>query len=267
MTKFHINSKGEPGACKARTKCPFGSIETDHFPTEVAAREAYESRMSKAEMAIVKLNVYAYKTLPNANFVASTFQVKDEEGSLHDFDSLRAAVDYSQANGKLEIIGVTQPAVETVAPPVKKNHGTIFNDYIDHVEYESSRGPWEYNSNPSIEGPKAEYHRAIKNYWKENFEFWNTAWLNPDEAEGVCTESSEDFAQWASDKGFRTSVLELQRASGPHTVTVVHDKKAGDTVVDFTNRQFDSESSVPFSQSKDQFLEDGGWKVLEENSY
>jgi hypothetical protein len=41
MSKIHINSNGEPGACKATTKpCPFGD-ESTHFSSTEEAAEAY----------------------------------------------------------------------------------------------------------------------------------------------------------------------------------------------------------------------------------
>lgn len=45
MTKYHINSKGEPGKCSASVgTCPYGDGR-DHYPSEAAAREAYELKM------------------------------------------------------------------------------------------------------------------------------------------------------------------------------------------------------------------------------
>lgn len=44
MSKFHINTAGEAGQCRAENgKCPFGG-ESDHFTSADAAREAYESK-------------------------------------------------------------------------------------------------------------------------------------------------------------------------------------------------------------------------------
>lgn len=44
--KFHINSKGEPGACSAqRGGCPFGG-EIDHYATKEGASAAYERSMT-----------------------------------------------------------------------------------------------------------------------------------------------------------------------------------------------------------------------------
>ena len=41
MAKYHINGKGEPGLCRARKTCPFGSAE-DHYPSREAAQQAFE---------------------------------------------------------------------------------------------------------------------------------------------------------------------------------------------------------------------------------
>lgn len=43
MAKYHINAKGEPGLCKARTSCPFGDFKTEHYSSADEAREAYET--------------------------------------------------------------------------------------------------------------------------------------------------------------------------------------------------------------------------------
>lgn len=46
MSKFHINWKGEPGICKAKSgNCPLGDAE-DHFATKNEARDAYEAAHS-----------------------------------------------------------------------------------------------------------------------------------------------------------------------------------------------------------------------------
>ena len=54
---FHINDKGDPGACKAQPgNCPFGSA-AEHYVTEQEARAAYEASMAKD--ALVKTRVKA----------------------------------------------------------------------------------------------------------------------------------------------------------------------------------------------------------------
>lgn len=44
MTKYHVNpATGNPGACRATQRCPFGSLEEDHFDSPEQARGAYEA--------------------------------------------------------------------------------------------------------------------------------------------------------------------------------------------------------------------------------
>ena len=48
MAKFHINGKGEPGACQAQEgNCPFGG-DDDHYTSKDGARKSFESKNSKA---------------------------------------------------------------------------------------------------------------------------------------------------------------------------------------------------------------------------
>ena len=45
MARYHINPEtGEPGVCKAKDKCPFGDLTTEHYNSKTAARAAYELR-------------------------------------------------------------------------------------------------------------------------------------------------------------------------------------------------------------------------------
>ena len=43
MARYHINSKGEPGVCKAQQACPFGGAE-EHYDSADQAREAFEAQ-------------------------------------------------------------------------------------------------------------------------------------------------------------------------------------------------------------------------------
>jgi GNAT superfamily N-acetyltransferase len=43
MAKYHINPEtGNPGICRAKQKCPYGSLETEHYSTLEEARQVYE---------------------------------------------------------------------------------------------------------------------------------------------------------------------------------------------------------------------------------
>lgn len=45
MSKYHINSNGDPGICKVTTgACPFGDSETEHFKNPEEARVFYENK-------------------------------------------------------------------------------------------------------------------------------------------------------------------------------------------------------------------------------
>jgi len=45
MAKYHVNSYGEPGACKATKRpCPYGGAE-DHYPSKEEAAQAFEKKM------------------------------------------------------------------------------------------------------------------------------------------------------------------------------------------------------------------------------
>jgi hypothetical protein len=45
--RYHINSKGNPGVCKAQARnCPFGGV-AKHFPTKEVARACYEKEMAQ----------------------------------------------------------------------------------------------------------------------------------------------------------------------------------------------------------------------------
>lgn len=46
MPKYHLNKKGEPGVCQAMVACPFGDLDSDHFPSVEEARAAYEAKQA-----------------------------------------------------------------------------------------------------------------------------------------------------------------------------------------------------------------------------
>lgn len=44
--RYHLHPEtGVPGKCRATVRCPFGDLETEHYPTAEAAREAFEASM------------------------------------------------------------------------------------------------------------------------------------------------------------------------------------------------------------------------------
>lgn len=54
MPLYHLNPKtGEPGRCRAMVSCPFGDLDSGHFPSAAAARAAYEEQQA----AVVRRNL------------------------------------------------------------------------------------------------------------------------------------------------------------------------------------------------------------------
>lgn len=55
MQKYHLSPKtGNPGVCKAKYKCAFGDIETEHYDSRELARAAYEEKMSSEATSLPK---------------------------------------------------------------------------------------------------------------------------------------------------------------------------------------------------------------------
>lgn len=51
MPRYHISPRtGNPVACKAKYRCPFGDLTKDHYPTPAAAQAAYELKMQDATL-------------------------------------------------------------------------------------------------------------------------------------------------------------------------------------------------------------------------
>lgn len=51
MAKYHVNGRGEPGACKAKKRpCPYGGAE-DHYESKEEAAQAFEKKM-EAEVLV-----------------------------------------------------------------------------------------------------------------------------------------------------------------------------------------------------------------------
>jgi len=79
MNKFHINTAGEAGQCKAvNGKCPFGS-ESEHFTSAEAAREAFEARQESFATPAKRETAYVAAALKEHR---STFTPKSGAAEL-----------------------------------------------------------------------------------------------------------------------------------------------------------------------------------------
>lgn len=73
MSRYHINPQtGMPGICRATKACPFGHMETDHYPTATAARAAFEAS------AVGNHMVGLQKPLPSVSVPMATVLDLDE---------------------------------------------------------------------------------------------------------------------------------------------------------------------------------------------
>lgn len=58
MSRYHISPEtGNPGVCKAKTKCRFGDINNDHYDSEKDARKAFEETTKEASLKAWKKKV------------------------------------------------------------------------------------------------------------------------------------------------------------------------------------------------------------------
>jgi hypothetical protein len=112
MPKYHINpTTGNTGVCHAKKSCPFGDMESDHYPSKEAARLGYEKQnatvttpspivyprgipLSNAQKQAIasKLKYLG----PNASFIID----REEEHDEHLFVSF-----YTTVGGAAELAG------------------------------------------------------------------------------------------------------------------------------------------------------------------
>jgi hypothetical protein len=76
------------------------------------------------------------------------------------------------------------------------------------------------------------------------------AFKHPEWAAGMCAEASESFANHLKSKGVNAEVVDMKHRStgAPHTVV-----KTGDTIVDWTHRQFHKKADIPHVVGVKQF--------------
>lgn len=80
MSQFHVNRKGEPGPCRARSgRCPFGGAEV-HYSTPEAAREAYELR-NQGEL-FSRAEIMELEATPRGGYSRSEPQPTDRDAEL-----------------------------------------------------------------------------------------------------------------------------------------------------------------------------------------
>lgn len=84
---------------------------------------------------------------------------------------------------------------------------------------------------------------------------WSDDISDPETANGLCQDVSEDFAPWTTSRGHVVECGDLSN-DGPHTVALLD----GVTVADFTFRQSYPDADIPEITDLDR-LATGGWTV------
>lgn len=107
MAKFHINSAGNPGPCRAQAgNCPFG-FERDHYTSKDDARAAYEAQQE----LLARIGIGAKHELSAATEIALTAE-------LQPLDQQPAWIWEQTSRLQQELFGVTPQVIATVDSPL-----------------------------------------------------------------------------------------------------------------------------------------------------
>lgn len=160
MSKFHINSKGQPGKCGAtQGNCPFGG-EHQHYDTPAKAQAAYELSMAASTVAptVKKEAPRPYpvegdsvKIKPGAAAWASDLGVYEgAEGEVVAFTGTTYSVEFPDGEVRQFNHQFVEKAPEAPAPPAR---GFSEEEYVDYRGYFSTV-PEEYHSREGLEAYK-----------------------------------------------------------------------------------------------------------------
>ena len=106
MDRYHINAKGEPGLCRAQSRCPFGG-PSDHYNSLQEAQKVYEERQAqqvakslrKTPKALAKAIAEVDEAWGPQGF-KSQAQMTDQERNIADFSLSRINGYYKDKDGK-----------------------------------------------------------------------------------------------------------------------------------------------------------------------
>lgn len=153
MSKFHINEEGNPGLCTAQFKCPFGS-EAEHYPTEAAARKAYENRSSSFDT-----NTLFKKRdrLAHTNFAA--YSGFNKEGLTQNMSDFKEAL-YDIASNINSYRNYRKTGLDE--DEYRPNMPNYLKPYLSEASVENAWRREKYDEISSM------YTDAIKSYYMEN---------------------------------------------------------------------------------------------------
>ena len=154
MSKYHVNSKGEPGICQAKKYCPYGDLEKDHYPTKEAARLGYENTHNPIKNTIKtskdlpkRIKFFENKEFGDGHHRTSYLYVSAETGVTY---SLTASL---EGSGYLSFY---KEGIQLNPPIFKKSLSEAHNEILSfeanpknfkNGEFEIAKKTNEYDSN------------------------------------------------------------------------------------------------------------------------
>lgn len=137
MSKIHINSKGEPGVCRAVSKpCPFGSEDT-HFSSVAEAEEAY----AKAQELMGNVSLGKSKLGNNGENVLT---LSSEEEAL----KIANLLENEGKTSAISIITVRHALNRPKREDYESDEDHFWDE--DHFSDTSRQGVGEFSDDPSI---------------------------------------------------------------------------------------------------------------------
>lgn len=111
MTKYHTNKlTGVTSVCSAQIKCRLGS-DDEHYPTEAAARTAYEKTMAKSLIEITPNKKKSIATIKSIGYVGENLEKVLKSSRLSSNENKTLAL-YAQLNQDMLHRG--KPSEETI---------------------------------------------------------------------------------------------------------------------------------------------------------
>lgn len=151
MSKFHINSDGNPGQCSAKQGgCPFAS-ENDHFDTPEAARKNFE-KLNSADLIMKSLNRSALADSKEKDLAVLRENAKkayetgfpSSQFKTEDFQDIRDALSNRISDERADRFLVRNYSKETIntypGDTAFKNVQTVF-EHVRKVRAQSNRPP------------------------------------------------------------------------------------------------------------------------------
>jgi hypothetical protein len=133
MSRYHVNpTTGNPGACHAQTKCPFGDLEADHFNTKWEAMKAFEESMADETIAkghsqdkAIKASASSQDLRDSVRDYRNTSSTEDDRDDIRQFWAEQGVKNQFQA--MLTAAAIDGHTNELARPTISSDHFTTEN--------------------------------------------------------------------------------------------------------------------------------------------